>query len=377
MKNLKYILSTALIGFLVACSGAKEEVVAEETSKELTLTDQQIKFNGITMSSLEEREFAPIVHAFGKVEVPPQNKTVITAKFGGFVKKIYILDGMKVKKGQTLVEIEDPSILQMQQDYLENQSALEFLKAEFERQDLLYMQQATSAKNFQEAKANYLTSKAKQTGLKSKLSMAGVNVAGINENAIQTTISLKAPFNGIVTKVNVQMGSYVQSQDQLLELIDTQHAHAELFVYEKDINLVAEGQKITMNFSNKKETMGGTVYLIGHDIAQDKTVKVHGHFDKENSEIIPGAFFKANIKTSAQNFLSLPASAVINNKGTNLIFMLLEKKGTTSYFKAIEVEVLGQNDEFVAVSFENSKHLKGKSFVMEGAYELFSKMVAE
>lgn len=365
------------MGFLVACSGTVNKLDTEETFKDLTLTDQQMQFNGIKMGSLEEREFAPTVHAFGKVEVPPQNKTLVTAKFGGFVKRVEVLDGMRVKKGQTLVEIEDPSILQMQQDYLENESALEFLKSEYERQDLLYKQQATSAKSYQEAKAAYLTSKAKRTGLRSKLSLAGVDVGRIDENTIQTTISLKAPFDGIVTKVNVQVGSYVQSQDQLLELIDTRHAHAELFVYEKDIHLVAEGQKIEMNFSNGDSAIGGTVYLVGHDISTDKTVKVHGHFDREKNGIIPGAFFKANIKTAAQNLLSIPASAVISTKGKNLIFVLSRKEGKVSYFKAINVEVLAESDDFVAVSFENSEQMKSKSFVVEGAYELFSKMVAE
>jgi len=260
---------------------------------------------------------------------------------------------------------------------LENQSSMEYLKAEFERQDLLSQQDATSMKAFQQAKANYLSAKAKQTGLRSKLNLAGVNVSSINEGNIQTTVTLKAPFSGIVTKVNLETGAYINPQDQLMELIDAQHAHAELAVYEKDIPLLAENQKVTIQFNTKNEKVTGTIYLIGHDLSPEKTIKVHGHFDKESNAIIPGAFFKATIQTASKNFLALPAQSVINNKGKNIIFMLEKTEKGQHFFKAIEVTILAQNEDFIAVSFENSKIIKNEQFVVEGAYELFSKMVAE
>jgi RND family efflux transporter MFP subunit len=377
MKNIK--LMVAIIGLILftACGSNEEPKNKPETTQALSLTDQQMKFNSMTMGKLEMREFAPIINSYGKVEVPPQNKTVITAKFGGFVKRVLVLDGMFVKKGQTLIEIEDPSILQMQQDYLENQSNLEYLKGEYERQELLSKQEATSLKSFQQAKANYFSAKARHAGMKSKLQLAGVNVSRINENSIQTSVSLVAPFSGIVTKVNVQTGAYVQSQDQLLELIDTQHAHAELEVYEKDLANLAIGQDVELFFTNKKEAVLAKVYLIGHDISRNKTVLVHGHFLKEERTLIPGAFFRAKIKAKSSNYLSIPAKAVINNKGKNIIFVKTGKSGKNTNFKVIEVQILAQNEDFIAVKFDNMNNLKTSEFLIEGAYELFSKMQAE
>lgn len=376
MKKIKNYAILILV-LLASCSEkikTESEVVVSET---LSLTDQQMKFNSMTMGKLEMREFAPIINSYGKVEVPPQNKTVITAKFGGFVKKVLVLDGMFVKKGQTLIEIEDPSILQMQQDYLENQSNLEFLKGEYERQETLSKQEATSLKSFQQAKANYFSAKARHAGMKSKLQLAGVNISRINENSIQTSVSLVAPFSGIVTKVDVQTGAYVQSQDQLLELIDTQHAHAELEVYEKDLNNLAIGQDIELFFTNKKEVVLAKIHLIGHDISRNKTVLVHGHFIKEEKTLIPGAFFRAKIKTKSDDYLSIPAKAVINNKGKNIIFIKTGRTGKNTNFKAVEVQILAQNEDFIAVKFENIQNLKSSEIIIEGAYELFSKMQVE
>ena len=53
------------------------------------------------------------------------------------------------------------------------------------------------------------------------------------------------------------------------------------------------------------------------------------------------------------------------------------KEKNRTYFKAIECKVIAQNEEFIAISIENIQNLKDKSFVIEGAYDLFSKMIGE
>ncbi len=377
MKLVKVIFTLIFLLCITSCGEKATENGTEEATKELSLTNQQIQFNGIEYADLVEREFSPEIFAFGKVEVPPQNKTIITAKFGGFVKSIDIIDGMKVRKGQKLIEIEDPSIIQMQQDYLENLSNMEYLKAEFERQETLSKEEATSLKNFQQAKSNYLSSKAKNLGLRSKLKLAGVDLGNVSENGLQNNVILRAPFDGIVTKVNVQTGSYVNSQDQLLELIDTKHAHAEISVYEKDIYKLKQEQNVKMIFPNIENPVYGKIYLIGHDLDKDKTVKVHCHFNKENSVLIPGSFFKAIIKTQSIKNFSLPTESIVENKGENYIFLMLKNNGKSAVYEKIKVNVISKNDEFTAISFENINQLSGKKYVSKGAYELFSKTLEE
>lgn len=74
------------------------------------------------------------IFANGMIDVPPQNKSFISVPFGGYIRDIKVLDGMRVTKGQVLLVVEHPEIIQLQQDYLEVQGNMEYLKAEMDRQ---------------------------------------------------------------------------------------------------------------------------------------------------------------------------------------------------------------------------------------------------
>ena len=88
------------------------------------------------------------------IDVPPENRASVTAFMGGFVKKTPLLVGDRVKKGQLLVVLENQEFVQMQQDYLEVFNQLDYLKAEFERNQTLFKEKIASQKNF--LQANFL-----------------------------------------------------------------------------------------------------------------------------------------------------------------------------------------------------------------------------
>jgi hypothetical protein len=92
------------------------------------------------------------VFANGIIDVPPQNKSYIAMPFGGYIKEIKVLDGMMVQKGQVLLVVEHPEIIQLQQTYLELQGQMEFLSADLERQKQLYEKKRARPKAFSRPK---------------------------------------------------------------------------------------------------------------------------------------------------------------------------------------------------------------------------------
>ena len=131
MKNTIYLFVSAL-SLLTACS-SNEEVKEEVVSKvemSVSLNQDQIMNAKITEGTAEKQLIGLTIFANGTIQVPPQNKTIIAAQFGGFIKSLSVLDGMSVKKGQALFTIEDPEIIQLQQDYLEGIGSIEYLESE-------------------------------------------------------------------------------------------------------------------------------------------------------------------------------------------------------------------------------------------------------
>lgn len=378
MKALLRI-TLVILPFITGCSS--EEPKTEENAQTAITS---VKLNRDQIRTIDLMEQAPLkepigftVYANGTIEVPPQNKTVISAQFGGFIKSLEVLDGMGVRKGQTLLTIEHPDLIQLQQDYLEVSGNIEYLEAELDRQKKLAQGEAGSMKAMQLAKSQYNAAIAQRSGLKAKLDMAGVNMKRLNNGDLQRTVAITAPFDGVVTKVAVDVGAYSEPTDHLLEIIDLKHSHAEVIVFEKDVKHLKIGQKVKLAFATDNETLDATIFLIGKEIGKDRTVKVHCHLAKENRDIAPGAYFKASIYTGEKEQYCVPNEAIVEMNGMPVVFFGSDADNGLREFKPVEIEVLGSDRSRTAIRFKDRSRSYTDKLVVSGAYDLMSAILVK
>jgi len=376
MKNkINIILPLGLIlAIALFNSCASESVDVQKISPkitELSLTQSQLKVLKLKFSNVEESELSIPIQANGMVEVPPQNKSYITCPYGGFIKSLNVLDGSVVRKGQVLFKIQHPDILQIQQDYLELMGSMDYLEAEAARQKTMYSQEAASIKNYQQAMANLNTAKAKKEGLLSKLNLANVEVSILNKGKIQEQQAIIAPFDGVVTKILANVGAYAAPTENLLEIIDLKHAHAEVLVYEKYLGNIKVGQKVKLTFVNNSQIMEASVFLIGREIAKDRTVRLHCHFEGPHENLMPGAYFKAEIRADPKLYNTVPSEAIVS-LGNNSAIFVRSQNGT---FKPYYIKVLREFDQKAAIEFLNEKLKSNDQVVVKGVFELLSLFV--
>lgn len=370
MKTTFFLLNSLIFLVLLSCSSPdKEANAAKETNaiQQLKLSPKQRQSLGLELGNLEQINMGLSVFANGVIDVPPQNKSYIAMPFGGYIKKINVLDGMQVQKGQILMVVEHPEVIQLQQEYLEVQGQAEYLAADYERQKELYAKEAGSAKSYQQAKSAYMVNKAKLSGLAMKLEMANVNMNTLRNGQIERTQNIRSPFAGVITKVTANVGAFAEPKDNLLEIIDLKHAHAELTVYEKYLSFLQKEQSVKLQFVDMHTTASAKIYLIGREISTERTVKVHCHFDKLPADITPGSYLKAEIRAEDQNQFTLPEEAVVQQNGKDVVF--IEKKGN---FLTVEIDILMTQDGRVAITSKQLALLKRSSIVVKGAYELLA-----
>jgi len=378
MKKYYYLFIVSC-AILTACSTNEpvKEVKKAAVVSQVVFNSKQLKSAAIQEGLAAKEMVGLTIFANGTIEVPPQNKTIIAAQFGGFIKSLSVLDGMVVKRGQTLFTIEDPELIQLQQDYLEVVGNLEYLEAELERQKILVNQDAGSLKSLQMAKAQYSAAAAKRSGLSAKLDMAGVNKKQLNAGNLQRTISVTSPFDGVVTKVAVNVGSYALPTDHLLEIIDLKHAHAEVIVFEKDLKHLKIGQKVNLNFTDGNKVATASVFLVGSEIGANRTVKVHCHLDKENSKITPGSYFKASIFTDPKEHFCVPSEAIVELNGKNVVFFSkIGAKDKKIFYPAV-VNVLANENHKTAFEFEDENYSYTSPIVLKGAYDILSALLMQ
>lgn len=375
MKNL--IIYTLLLVLATSCGGneAPTEKAVKETAKigalELELNAAQLRSNAIETGKVQRKMMGGVITVNGSVEIPPTNKTAISFPFGGFVSAIHVLDGMAVNKGQVLMTIEDPALIQLQQDYMDATSQLTYLKADYERQKELGTQGANSGKTIQLAQATYQSAVARSEGLKMKLELAGLNPEAIKQGKFTRKVPVRAPFNGVVTGMFAEVGKYAGPSDVLMEVIDTKHTHVELFVFEKDVPFLRLNQRVELRLSGSEKLVSAKIYLIGKAIGSDRRVKVHCHLDKEDQNLLSGTFVQGRIHLDEQDMMAVPVDAVVSFENRKFVFSATEKGTGSTLFKMVPVRVLAEEDGWMAVQEQGSGN-QLKNVVFKGANTLLS-----
>jgi membrane fusion protein, heavy metal efflux system len=371
MKN-RIRLLLLLTVFWAACS--KKDKSTETTTAQPTeiahvsLSQEQQKLLGIVLGQPILRSMNGTLKANGMLDVPPQNMVTVSAPLGGFVKSTELLQGMKVKKGQTVIVLQHPDYIQLQEDYLTSKNQLEFLDLEYKRQEELSKENVTAAKALQQAKSNYFGTKAKVQGLRAKLKLININPQELENGEIQNTISIPSPISGFVTEVNVNIGMHVNPTDVLFKIIDTEHLHAEAQVFEKDVPRLKIGQLVRVYLSNESKERLAKVFLIGKEITAERTVRVHCHLEGEDPSLIPGLYFKALIETDPQQVTTLPNEAVVDFENKQYVFV--EQKAGVLEYEMIEISKLKSEEDFTEVALPSS--IAGRKIVLRGTYALLS-----
>jgi cobalt-zinc-cadmium efflux system membrane fusion protein len=381
MKNTLIYKSIAvlIISMLFSSCGNKtEETKAkehhEEAANTVEFTNEQYKVANVTLGNIEMKALSGAIKVNGMLDVPPQNLVSVSAPMGGFLKSTELLQGLKVKKGEVIAVIQNADYIQIQQDYVDNKSQLEYLEAEYKRQEELGKENVNSQKTLLQSKTQYQSMMAKVSGLKSKLSLLGINTNQVESGNFQNSITLYAPISGYVTQVNVNIGMYVNPTDVMFKIVDTEHLHAELTVFENDVPKLKIGQKVRFTLANETTERIATVYLIGREIREDRTVRIHCHLDKEDIELLPGMYLKAYVEAGTQNVAALPDKAIVNFEGSDYIFVSIpsDEKGT-HHFKMVQV-VKGVS-ELNYTEVQLPKDISAESsIVINGAYDILSKM---
>jgi cobalt-zinc-cadmium efflux system membrane fusion protein len=375
MKNIVSKLALAfLFIFMVSCGETSSEEKTEEKAEQhsedenhIELTNEQLKNTNIEIGKAEMRALGNEISVNGIIDVPPQGNISINIPYGGFLKYTEMLPGTKVKKGQLLAVVENPMFIDIQQDYLETLAKREYLKTDFERQEILYKEEVSSAKVYQQAKSEYSTNRAQIKAMEAKLRLIGVNLKSLKTGKVSSAVNIYSPVTGQVREVFSNIGKFVGPEDIIMDVTDAKDLHVELTVYESDITKVQTGQKIRFSLANKPESWKeAEVYLIGSGVRDDRSITVHGHLLKEYDDLWPGMFVNARIETGTSDSYTLPENAVVRFNAKNYIFIskgtnkedgvekhnfeMLEVKTGSSEAGVIQINPVGQNLDFKKVS---------------------------
>ncbi len=375
MKNTIIKLNFLLVLALFTACGEKPktETDATGTLADVEVTEAQFKNAEMQLARLTQSVFPEWVEASGMIDVPPENRAVITSYLGGYVKDNPLLIGDAVKKGQVLITLENPEFVSLQQQFQELGEQLDYLKSEYERQQTLSAENITSKKNFLKAESEYKRSLATYNGLKKQLQLLNISTSQALAGNYTSLARIYAPITGTIARTFVSKGSYVSPADALMEIIDIEHIHLELSVFEKDMLKVRKDQPIRFKIpESSPEYYEGTVHLIGNALEPEtRTVTVHGHIDNERGtpHFAVGMFIEAKINTGETGGLALPETAVVNLDESFYVLQLKEQQNGSFLFDRVEVKP-GNTQGGMTQILNAADFNKDAQFLTKGAFDL-------
>ena len=330
IKDTFYLFLPLLL--LFGCNQQVEEAHEEEApeaehAKEMVrLTPAQANALDLIVGPIEEQQLTSSIVTSGYLEVPPQNLARVTAYIGGNITHIEVIEGDRVKKGQPLAYLEHPDLVQMQMNYAEAASQLQFLEQEYERQKRLFEERVGSGQQYQQTLANVKAQRARVEGLRQQLLIIGINPSRVLAGSVDRKVAVVSPINGFVKEVEVALGQYVPAQEDMFEVVNNEHVHVDLMVFEQDVQKVHEGQLVKFQIGNRPDTTyTAKVYAVGKAFEDNpKAVHVHADIQGDAHDMIPGIYVRGRILTGDATVAALQEEAVIQEGEKSYIFLKVE-----------------------------------------------------
>src|SRR5690554_576193 len=385
MKNTSSLFTSRQFAFLIglllfSCNSPEtqeheqeEEASISEESDRVTLTQRQFETSAMVLEGFEEYSFGSSMKINGTIDVPPEGRAEISNYYGGYVRNLSILTGQHVKKGEVLFTLENPEYIEMQQDFLEARSQLVYLKSDFERQQTLSGENIASRKSFLKAESDYHSTQARVESLKKKLALLNINPELVTPENIKSQISIYAPISGFVTQVNTGNGAFLSPANVALSLINTDHIHVDLNVFERNIASLKKGQAIRFRLPDSRDSsFEAEVFIIGKTIGSDnRMVNVHAHLKDETRNVLftAGMYVEAEIYADQNLSLSLPSEAVIEVSGEHFVLALIEKRNEEMVFAKKEV-IPGATVNGLTEILNASEFKESEEFLVKGAFNL-------
>ncbi len=150
-------------------------------------------------------------------------------------------------------------------------------------------------------------------------------LADYNKNLI------RAPFDGVVTRMDAKIGQTINAGMPLVSLISKGNYQIEGYVSEADIASIKFGQPVSVTLDAYGNNAVFPAHVLSSDLSETMTngvgsYKVVIQFDNADNKIKSGMTANASIVTSSKNdVVAVPDSAIINHNNSTFVLMTSSK----------------------------------------------------
>ena len=308
----------------------------------------------------------------------PYQEIDVHGKVSGYVRRIYVDIGDRVRQGQTLAVLEVPELQAQvagaQAGIAQTQQNIQRLQNEVAREQAGYaavhasynrLKQASdqqpglvAAQELDDARARDESAAAQVDAAKSAVAAAqgqlGVSRAeNLRVSSMEKYATITAPYNGVVTMRYADTGALIPAgtaeglNQAVVRLAQSDMLRLRMPIPERDVPMVREGSTVTVHVQATGQQFAGTVIRFTRDVSNaTRTMMTEVDVKNPGLTLTPGMYADVTFNLQQKDdALLVPASAII--QGDQPFVMLVDSSNVVQK-RPVVLGISGANAQEIA-----------------------------
>jgi len=286
----------------------------------VTLSPAVVNSLGVRTSKVKLKTLYRKIDSVGYVSVDENSIRTINLRTDGWIEKLAVKTvGERVRKGQLLLEVYSPKLVNAQEEYVQ---AL--------------------------ALGNDVLIKASNERLRS-LGVSNNQIGKLKtKNNVQQYIKVYAPQDGVISELNIREGMFVKPSTALINLVDLSSVWLMAEVFERQADWVKVGQRAEarLPYLPDKSWEGKVEYVYPSLDPKTRSLKVRLRFDNPDEQLKPNMYANVNIFAKPRRkVMAIPREALIRTGNEQRVIVSMGD----GRFMPMKVRVGIETDNYVEV----------------------------
>jgi membrane fusion protein, multidrug efflux system len=242
----------------------------------------------------------------GTAALTADHEAQVTSKSSGVLMKLHVEEGMFVREGQLLAELDDAAAVA---SVAQAEALMHKADATFAYADQSIKKNLIAKRDFDQANFDMLSQRAAYQTAKLQL----------------TYTHITAPVSGVIAERSVKLGNLIQINQNMFRIVGMDPLQAILNVPERQLGILKAGQAVQLEADALVgKTFAGDILRVAPVVdAASGTFRVTCEFHDKTGELKPGMFGRVEIVYDHRDdALTVPRSALVEEDGETAVFVV-------------------------------------------------------
>ncbi len=344
MKNYRFLVTAVVVltACLILSACKKEQVAAPAAAPEKII---RVAIEQLTPQSLTETFTLP-------AQLDAWEDLTLAAEYPGLIKSIPVEEGDRVTAGTRLLNIDSAT-----------------LKSNLAREEENVSVLSNKLERYRQLESEGLVSRQDVDDLNNGLVSAQSALKAMRLQINKTMPN--APISGIVDRIYVDRGEYVDPGKPLIRLLQVDRLKAIADVPEKDVHHLEPGETteiVPSNFDSQSESFSATIDYIAYAADEaSRTYRTKMTVDNDAGLLRPGMIVRARfVRQQLENVMTVPLYAVLDREGEKIVFIA---DGNIARMVRVKTGVTSGERILIEAGLEFGQQLivKGQQLLVDGS----------